>query len=218
MSAPMVRAILSGAKTQTRRIVKPQPDPGNKIGWFDNIAGRPPSFAEYVDRSCNLVRTISCPYGAPGDLLWVREAFAYSVKDPDSFKNDEYTEEQYDIVYRATSEDVGEWTNYDENGNRTRIAPQWKPSIHMPRWASRITLEITGVRVERLNAISEADARAEGVYAVTHGAVGQMEPSPPRTHRQAFELLWCEINGAESWERNDWVWVIEFRRIEEHAT
>src|SRR5690606_21112531 len=112
----------------------------------------------------------------------------------------------WSVVYAATDPQANE--HRDDRGF------VWRPGIHMPRWASRITLEITGVRVERLNAISEADARAEGVYAVTLGAVGLMERSPPRTHRKAFELLWREINGAESWERNDWVWVIEFRRVE----
>ncbi len=219
-SAPMVRAILDGRKTQTRRVIKlrefkPTDTPG--YDWI--FRDRRSLWNDYT--TADLVASKHNPYGAPGDRLWVREAFAYSVKDPDSAFNDEYTEDRYDIVHRATAENTGEWTNYDENGQQARIAPPWKPSIHMPRWASRITLEVTAVRVERLRDISEEDAQAEGVtpYVPGHGAATADELSAepglrsPRMYRFGFEQIWHDINGAESWDVNPFVWVVEFKRI-----
>lgn len=188
-SGPMVRAILDGTKTQTRRVVKPQfaadaipvempaTDPAG--GWV--VPGH--SGVWWCDAAANPDDVRRCPYGQPGDRLWVREAWARTR------------------VFGA------EMVVYREGDNRTDYGGPWKPSIHMPRWASRITLEITSVRVERLQDISEADAIAEGVYT---------DPASPAY--DAYAQLWDEINGPGSWAANPWVWVLEFRRLNvEHS-
>lgn len=183
-SAPMVRALLAGTKTQTRRVVK---HPGLaslshivdcRDGWWGDEEG---DFQAL------------CPYGAPGDRLWVRETWQHveggAVRDAAGGVMDSFDDE---IVYRA------------DNMNRRSA---WTPSIHMPRWASRITLEITAVRVERLQDISEADAKAEGVEPMLVPPDGGSAP-----HVEGYRTLWESINGAGSWDANPWVWVLEFRR------
>lgn len=181
-SGPMVRAILEGSKTQTRRVLRVQPseETGSlSIGPYhptaiDRHGEEQPGPETYgVYSSCGEFG-LRCPYGQPGDRLWVRETWAKTY------------------VRQAGAE----WFVYATGDNRTDYGGPWKPSIHMPRAASRITLEITGVRVERLGEISESDARAEGVQSVAE-----------------FKELWASINGLGSWEANPWVWVVEFRRI-----
>lgn len=191
-SAPMVRAILDGTKSQTRRVA----------------------------REAKHGESLACRYGLPGDRLWVRETWAFNpcrefgvmkVRSPD------------DCVYRA-----------DEN---TAVSPGkmlWTPSIHMPRAASRINLEVTGVRVERLQEISDGDSRAEGIEPNWigpldkgpngYGGTGWTEEvgwmnymtsadgEPCYTPRESYQSLWESINGAESWAANPWVWVVEFKR------
>lgn len=196
-SAPMVRALLEGRKTQTRRIVKPQPDhhwsslPGYRIDMTPRAVGsglavRPTHsiptrpFSAESPRAMDLSPWINCRYGRPGDRLWVRETWR-----PDSMRRG-----QQKAWYRA---DFSE----DEAAMKT-----WRPSIFMPRWASRLTLEVTSVRVERLFACSEADALAEGITA-------QQGVNP----RLTYANLWESINGKCSWSRNPWVWVVEFKRV-----
>lgn len=193
MSAPMVRAILDGRKTMTRRVVLPQPKngcllrgPNNYGGWepytgrfdVDEDAGERAGQDEWV-----------CPYGQPGDRLWVRETWGTHwtriARDGDL------------IYYRA---DIS-WS-----GSKWR----WRPSIHMPRWASRLTLELTGVRVERVQAISEQDAMAEGCEREdreTNTLVGA---------RKNFERLWDSLNTkrGNGWSVNPWVWALTFRRVQ----
>lgn len=182
--APMVRAILNGTKTQTRRIVKmPIHDrnfgcelAGNEIGQLE---------AHQL-----------CPYGKPRDRLWVRETIEAMVPKGGRDVANSYAR------YRA-----------DTNG----IAfGKWTPSIFMPRWASRITLEITGVRVERLQSISGDDCFAEGIdpegEAYSEGEHFQIGGSPISAERYAFNSLWRSINGDESWEANPFVWVISFAK------
>lgn len=189
-SAPMVRAILGGRKTQTRRIVKPQPPE-----WINELHGgelskRAPYAIEDDEQRVfgwgfqdDHDRYYKFPYGSIGDRLWVRET--YGLADiGDSL--------QY--VYRATDTD---WQLCD--------GWKWKPSIHMPRRASRLTLEIIDVRVERLNAISEKDAIAEGSQCA--GVPASI------TNVGAFAKLWESINGDGSWACNPWVWVIEFKKV-----
>ena len=173
-SAPMVRALLNGTKTQTRRVVK----------RFEVRAGMPEPEMQSLLRCC--------PYGAPGDRLWVRETFA---------KIDAQTQPWIETDYRAT------YTHGDRLGDSLGIKKRWTPAIHMPRAASRITLEVIGVRVERLQDISETDARAEG--AAAHNSPAAILTG----YRQGYRLLWDSINGAGAWERNCWVWVVEFRRL-----
>lgn len=202
-SAPMVRAILDGSKTQTRRIIKPQPQ--------YEILG---NFPCWNDPQTN--KRIVCPYGHTGDQLWVRETFS----GPHCFGT------QYDVPSTPPSvwpnnSDIHYWADGNpEFGDWT--CP--RPSIHMPRWASRTTLEITSVRVERLNDISGADAAAEGIahdhsedglfYYVKglmrETAVDSREHSPVI---QCYLKLWAHINGAGSCDLNPYVWVIEFKRI-----
>ena len=182
-SAPMVRALLAGTKTQTRRIAKPvkHPDLGNVYSPGALVLEHEPQHV--IDRAC--------PYGKPGgDRLYVREAWAaphaYDHLPPRLIPQDAR-------IHYAATEDRG--------------GLLWRPSIHMPRWASRITLEVTGVRVERLQGISEADAIAEGARNSLHLPGG-------RFARENFEHLWWTINGDGSWESNPWVWVVEFKAIE----
>ena len=143
------------------------------------------------------------PYGQPGDRLWVREAWSRDEEDGSLF-------------YRAdvgTGNEADDWQrNIDDGASGYR----WKPSIHMFRWASRITLEVTAVRVERLQDISEADAQAEGAdEAPTPMGLMYSTPAVMRTrYREGFAALWESINGPNSWDANPWVWVVEFRRVE----
>ena len=173
-SAPMVRAILAGAKTQTRRIMKPQPtrvDGGVPFGDGPKWARAAPGSA-----------VISCPHGKRGDRLWVREAH-YIIG------------EHREVFFRATQ---------DSNNSPTLSWPgPWRPSIHMPRWAGRITLEVTGVRAERLQSISAADGWAEGIC---------YSPDVDPVHE--FRELWERINGPGSWDANPWIWVVSFRRLD----
>ena len=193
-SAPMVRALLSGSKTQTRRVVKPQPEwtePATTWQQGDGHSG-PGWYAhneDYPDEGALFYR---CPYGQPGDRLWVRESFDQIIGQSGTW---------IETDYRAT------YTHGDRLGDTIGIKKRWTPSIHMPRSVSRITLDITGVRVERLQDISEADAAAEGVSA-KHTADAHY------TAREAYAVLWEQINGPDSWAANPWVWVIEFKRVD----
>lgn len=194
-NAEMVRAILDGRKTQTRRIVKPQPELTERSGfsWKGMLYG-----AGSDDRETNRnFAHVKCPHGKPGDRIWVRETFASGLSTKST------------LAYRATHkrEDL-------EDGFYDTI--KWTPSIHMPRWASRILLEITSVRVERLNDISQQDAQAEGME-LTGWRPTYSDPDSGGevwTPYDNFALLWESIYGEESWLANPWVWVIEFKRIE----
>jgi len=234
-SSEMVRAILAGAKTQTRRMLRPQPPseaetraahtsyglaPMVKRGIgmyslndYERLPKEPGEFD--VDGAVGFVRdrcgrtSWRCPYGVPGDRLWVREtwycddyrAHGEALRDP-ALRSD-FLEEMH---YRA-DHDCRDWEAgcpcRDENGRGA-----WRPSIHMPRWASRISLRITSVRVERLHEITDADAIAEGCPGIRGGRhpAGDdgMEP------REEFEALWSRINGTASWNANPWVWVVGF--------
>jgi hypothetical protein len=220
-SGPMVRAILEGRKTQTRRLVKMDPDVAERL----KTAGPPEvshAPAEWNSKYGTRARwsllskfgnpegmNAWCPYGNPGDRLYVRETWGAPVDG---------CEFQGGVSYRAD--------HVDPRGDGPANPMKWKPSIHMPRWASRIELEVTGVRVERLQDISEADARAEGVDA--HAPLilpGEDDadredprevgyPAPGSFARQNFQKLWDSLNADRApWASNPWVWVIEFRRI-----
>lgn len=207
-SAPMVRAILDGRKTQTRRIMKPSP-----TGiWGQGI----PEGSEFFFVHANIRgehRWLPCPFGKPGDRLWVRETF---VTGHDYIAGELITSDEdgndlpEKVWYRATD---GEFRWFEDD---VEMEPKWRPSIHMPRWASRITLEITSVRVERLQDISESDAQAEGVYR--HPIAGWL-PCAQEGHVHlyadtAFRHIWQSAYGEDSWVLNPWVWVIEFRRLQ----
>ena len=194
-SAPMVRALMAGTKTQTRR-------PLRDGTWLDPKEG--------VIRMCSVgngvtgFQSVACPYGVPGDQLWVREQFAGS------------------IAYERHGYPLREWGNkiwYCADGEPR--SGQWtrpRPSIHMPRSLSRITLELTDVRVERLQDISEADALAEGVTPKWEpGCSGRLMEAIGgfsfRPAASAYADLWEQINGAGSWDANPWVWALSFKRV-----
>jgi len=280
-SAPMVRAILEGRKTMTRRIIKPQPNIDPQTGdwlWVDTgEIQRVRPLSEYAD-----FKAAHCPYGRPGDKNWTAGPIPcdgwYYVRDfignePESLvylrqfemdgelcitwcrnENDDVEAIEMDggpttetiqwkrpgerlwvretwaynplllfqvqpFLYRATDND-GALVWPDGTGQN-----RWRPSIHMPRAASRIMLEITGVRVERLQDISERGAIAEGVqHKCYENAEGSFLVGDPDTekflgqsigdYKTAFKSLWQSINGPESWQENPWVWVLDFKRIE----
>ena len=203
-SAPMVRAILEGRKTQTRRIVKPQPSQE----LLDDYAQIRRERGVQKDDAEMLSECLPCPYGVPGDRLWVRETFGDCTPGADALIGTRWDKPWY----RADADKYG-LLGHDGEGPVYAEDVKWRPSIHMPRSASRITLEIADVRVERLQEISEADAEAEGLtcrdglYA-TSGEVWQIDP------RKAYRDLWKSLHGEGSWAANTWVWVIEFKRVE----
>ena len=204
-AGPMVRAILDGRKTQTRRLMKPQPVGRAGVVWpaedrwaWSSAAGQ--TMIDERDAQC------CCPHGYKRDRLWVRETFALAPlrTEPDPDDPDDWHP-----VYRADGDERPWLSSLDEEARE--VKPPWKPSIFMPRWASRILLEITEVRVQRLQDITEADARAEGVTPAPFCKSGR--PSGME-HVEAFEDLWDEINGDRAtWASNPWVWAISFRRV-----
>lgn len=192
MSAPMIRALLAGTKTQTRRAVK-----GTALEWL-----QPGGFVpEFVANPENHL----CPYGVPGDHLWCREAFIHEPADYCWEASVSIPSRPATTVYRA---------DHDERESR---GAGWKPSIHMPRSLSRILLEVTDVRVDRLQDISEADALAEGIMHLPR-LEGYGLPDGSHFHaidpRISYWSLWDSINGQGATEANPWVWCVSFRRIE----
>ena len=192
-SGAMVRAILEGRKTQMRRAVK-LPADADDVSYWTTPTGR--SQVGYADPGVNYWTTRGnhidpCPYGQPGDRLWVRETFYPSPCDIPTFCG----------FYRATDEERD---------------VKWKPSIFMPRALSRITLEVVGVRVERLQEISEADAIAEGIVPLWLDGSPIRHDGTGAICRSHFQNLWDSINGKRAdaaWADNPWVWVVEFKRI-----
>lgn len=190
-SAPMVRAILDGRKTQTRRLVK-------NVGNDNNIVIKKRTKTRAGIRSHILDEVARCPYGKPDDRLWVRECFS-------------------DFAFAGTvGKDYWYWADGNpESGDWTKP----KPSIHMPRAASRILLEITAVRVEKLWEISANDAEAEGLWRgkarrnLFWQNAAECRLIEGMSHDQVFGDLWRSIHGAESWNENPWIWVIEFKKV-----
>lgn len=208
----MVRAILDGRKTQTRRIMKPQPEPCPRGGhwWPSNVFKTMLHVEEEMQNGKGgwggLVGD-ACPFGDVGDRIWVRETWAEAGASAPDLK-----------LYRA---------NYPEHvpSIYENVPPaeeiRWTPSIHMPRTASRIQMEITDVRVERLNAISEEDAEAEGIDMEAlydsqdcYDCIADHNMTGRPTVTGAFKYLWESIYGEEGWKSNPWVWVIEFKLVE----
>jgi len=199
-NAEMVRAILSGNKTQTRRPIKEQPELTENSGF--SYKGRVFGSGSNERETNRNFAHVACPHGKPGDRIWVRETFQGPLVDfvhsDDLLRNPEKYEKPENCVYKADGTRCPEFYDADDN-----LRCCWRPSIHMPRWASRILLEITNVRVERLNDISEADARTEGVPPA-----GTLLPEYPDTYLTpkgdfatatvAFQRLWESIYGEES--------------------
>lgn len=205
-SGPMVKAILAGRKTQTRRIV-------SRVSGFGSVRQFNVSITPGYDWQFRCRRGLWqdvrmeqllgwCPYGQVGDRLWVRETWARSRNN---------------WLYRADagngtkpSELVDDW-DWDYS-----CCDIWRPSIHMPRRAARLFLEVTGVRVERLRDISESNAIAEGATEAVNPEYDPSDPGDnlPHSHKSVFAELWKKINGPESWDANPWVWVVEFQKTE----
>lgn len=225
-NSEMVRAILDGRKTQTRRVIA-NVSLDNCIPLQKPTKTKDGIYTHVLDAPGHRL----CPFGQVGDRLWVREAYqgplfnfdqmGTYLGDTSKFERPEFCE------YRADGGKTPEYYDADDN-----LRYGWKPSIHMPRWASRILLEITGVRVERLNDISEEDAQCEGVHAevwdqtvVARNYAGSegffqfwSEDMPHyvemnQLYRSSFRSLWQSIYGEESWRDNPWVWAISFRRV-----
>ncbi len=213
-SAPMVRAILDGAKSQTRRIMKPQPDDDGHVtvGEIGTSLG-----VAYLrgERGGQCLR-VPCPYGFLGSRLWVRET-CRAEELPSGLDGVRYLADDCFIPIENTEAASDAWLSLAAYGQRLSGHQKCRKvsAIHMPRWASRITLEITGIRVERLQDINEADAIAEGVQVDSVGhAVREGDDVAWGGARTAYAELWEQINGPGSWAANPCVWVVEFRRIE----
>ena len=192
-SGPMVRAILESRKTMTRRVAKLKPwhrieekEDGSHWPWME------------ID-GADMGHWLPCPYGAPGDRLWVRETFGDCTPGADVLVGTRWDKPWY----RADADEYG-LLRHDGEGPVYADDVKWRPSIHMPRRASRITLEVTAVRIERLNDISEADVQAEGCTGSPFGTSAD---------RVLFPTLWESINGPGSWDVNPWVWVVVFKRV-----
>jgi len=205
-SAPMVRAVIEGRKTQTRRCIKLTNGVFMQHDFWPSDHQKAPFEGNWPVKIYDTgEEAVRCPYGIPGDRLWVRETFAPHPQSNET------------VFYKATV-DI-------EKGFPVWSGP-WRPSIYMPRWASRILLEITDVSVQRVQEISEEDAEAEGIerskweYSCTpyknymRGADGysQMDHSAPTA---SFMSLWDSINAKRGfgWAENPWVWAISFRRL-----
>nr|WP_178120471.1 MULTISPECIES: hypothetical protein [unclassified Pseudomonas] len=205
----MVRAILEGRKTVTRRAVRAGFNPDDLEGTLSASECR----KLYRELPQHFGASYFCPYGQPGDRLWVRETWYcdhFEVMRGPYLKPD-------DLDIREALEDGTLVYGADGLAPYEQEQPTWKPSIHMPRWASRILLEITDVRVERLQDITEEQAKAEGVRLYTdHAELGdwwhiegiETYSADPR---KSFELLWTSVGG--DWDANPWVWVVEFKRV-----
>lgn len=222
-SGAMVRAILEGRKTQTRRIVEPQPVPADQLG--DEEYEGPKQFFIEDGQLRTPARygshPVECPYGKPGDGLWVQEAFStFYDGDPEEGGSGDVA------IHKATYED--DWSEDPEE-------VPWMHGRRMPRWASRLALSIKSIRVERLWQITNTDAMAEGVSIAPHrhGSFGSpwepdfdvLDPHPERHDTDIvdcflcpFRDLWQSLHGADSWSTNPWVWVIEFRQQPPPAT
>ena len=193
-STPMVQAILDGRKTMTRRIVKKiEPEskflPEFKFSGFTFIE---PDQFEKPD-SEKIASVISCRYGQPGDVLWVREKFACTLGKYEPETTYSYFADSFHWSFFPEDKSNGE-TSCQWHDPDLAKEVKWKPSIHMPKAAAMRWLQVEVIRVERLQDISEEDAALEGCYT-----------------RDGFEVIWVKINGQESWDANPWVWVIKFK-------
>ncbi|WP_145570463.1 hypothetical protein [Yersinia bercovieri] len=217
----MVNAILSGRKTQTRRIMKVQPQVTEQRlreldAWQDGF-----SISQQVNAAFQSgFIDVKYPQGQPGDQLWVRETWQGPLvpynEAYEMFQNPEPYQKVENCVYRADGGPCPEFTDADDD-----LRQGWRPSIHMPRWASRISLLITGIRVERLNDVCEESAKAEGaqqydISRLTTDEINLLDAplkNPDTPYTNGFALLWESCYGSGSWAANPWVWVIDFEKI-----
>lgn len=202
-----VQATLDQRKSQFRRIVKPQ----GKSVCFDVVMHKDGTdkWPRNLDADERFISYMKCPYGQPGDRLWVRETWN--------------NEAEYYFIYKADAENGRMYLGTDDEGPQYANIDdfKWKPSIFMPREACRIFLEVVDVRVERLQEISEEDAIAEGINeddfeanANSYNYVGSRATDHIPPAKFTYKQLWESINGKGSWQKNPWVWVVTFKRIE----
>ncbi|MCE0464848.1 hypothetical protein [Pseudomonas uvaldensis] len=223
-SAPMVRAILEGRKTVTRRVVKGDQIPrlckggGERpwvaVGQHGRRYGFVVSASTEDECAAQLGAFGACPYGRRGDRLWVRETTEIDEQTGDGVVLSRYSADGEPVLYSGSNA-----PEYDGTVAHWDYPRRSRPSIHMPRWASRILLEITDVRVERLQDISPEQVTAEGVGTRGEAMWGSRwwVDAPDQAIEDArmdFADLWSSINGAESWKANPWVWVVEFKRVQ----
>lgn len=246
-SGAMVRAILEGRKSQTRRVVKGRGSRGlpefhggrgeendpSAWGWFfdgPDHHGYEVLARGLDERHDHGLVSMPCPFGRVGDRLWVRETWAPLGENDPSGKRVVYAAGPF--LWGNSDPKCGvTWPPPPNSCDAVRVA-RWRPSIFMPRWASRITLEVTGVRVERLNDISEEDAKAEGAdrdftpcdpddredpREVGYPSASDTAHAEATKHRRFFRSLWESINGPDSWAANPWVWAITFKRLRPEA-
>lgn len=189
----MMRAIVDGRKTQTRRVLRRQPQV--EVFPFLGRDNKPTGEFAFADHPRVISKHITCPYGKPGDRLWVRETWTWGTGPVDDAPP---SADNSAIIYRE---------DWERDAERPELSGLWKPSIHMHRWASRITLEVTDVRVERVQDIGYDEAIAEGIPTPRDGCP-----------IEEFSYLWDSINAGRGygWEANPWVWVISFKRISRH--
>lgn len=215
-SAPMIREILAGLKTQTRRIIKPQPSAEAKEAGVIH-SGNPDSngiwawldHPDLMEAGFTKDKEFRCPYGVPGDRLWVRETWQ---QHPDA---------GCDFVSVKVPPDAICYAADMTEAQRKECGP-WIPSIHMPRAASRIQLIVIDVRVQRLQSISQQDAIAEGIHRVGQRWEAEGICTTPESAADAFRGLWNYIHGSvpwapnpSSWEANPWVWAVSFERAQD---
>lgn len=223
----MIEALLADRKTQTRRLVKKLAECDIPGAYLDAYNGGPEwCWWTADDRQCNGHGSIRCPYGKPGDLLWVKESHWRDWREPNVVIYDatpewgKYRDEPFPV--RSTNPDGHQPTREE---SRAAMLPKFwrrRSPMLMPRWASRLTLQVVAIRIERVQDISEADAQAEGLQRpiLSEGPVFDSPLGPLRTHpqtgyyRDAFAATWDEIHGEEHpWSANDRVWVVTFEKL-----
>lgn len=231
-SSEMVKAILDGRKSVTRRVVKPQPIVVPDVAFEDDFRFQMPDYHKNLWVAGSQISNVlskECPYGQPGDRLWVRESFVLESNCGDYGDNEPPFKDGRPVkwdtengpldgnamwlqAHYAATDPIPELVNEDcpfEKCSDDGCCQHWKPSIHMPRWASRLTLEVTGVRVERVQEISREGAIAEGCPAEFCDLVKAHDYAP----RNWFSTLWDSLNESRGfgWDKNPWVWVVEFK-------
>ncbi len=218
-STPMVQAVINRIKTVTRRLTglhawNKEPDRW-KFGYTAFTPDGHISARGTFDNGQFGEKFIKCPYGKKGDVLWVRETFGelYDTCDHDELPG--CPQERWSLGYKYKAD------GYVHENNFNGFWTGWKPSIHMPKVAARIWLEVTDIKVERLQDITEEQAKAEGAYDTLKQEdlklLKDLEwtiPAPFRPHQFGFLALWCKINGVKSWEANPWVWCVSFKQID----
>lgn len=238
-SGEMVRAVLDGRKTQTRRVMLPRPGKNQHMhnpplygtGVSTNKGQYGVLMCEEITSNITLTQHFKCPYGAPGDRLWVRETFAYITDSFAIAQGVRYKADHVDKFFKADGNLIPDGaTVFNSLSHEYPDIVKYRPSIHMPRWASRIQIEVVDVRVERVQDISEEDAIREGISAVDSSGndINPIEYEYRKWFKNyetgefsfidpvaSFWSLWNSINEKRGfgWDTNPWVWVVEFRRV-----